>query len=210
VHGTITISSSFGAGGAYIGPAVAKSLGLKFYDRAIPVAVARELQIDQDEAIAFDSKAPGRLERLLAALANVSMPVVIAEMPGDPAMTPIRFKDATEAFLHQIADGEGGVILGRSAMVVLADCPDVLSVRLSGPAEARIAQTVEREGRDEATVRAEQKATDSARESYSQAFYGVRQSDAKLYDLVIDSTVFSHEACAEMIVTAARDRFGAN
>jgi cytidylate kinase len=92
---------------------------------------------------------------------------------------------------------------------VLADRPDVLSVRLAGPAEDRVAQTVARSGGDEVTVRAEQKATDAAREAYVQAFYNVRQSDPTLYHLIIDSTVVSYDACAEIIVAAAKDRFHA-
>jgi cytidylate kinase len=208
VHGTITISSSFGAGGAYIGPSVAERLGLKFYDRAIPVAVASELHMGQEEAIALDAKAPGRLERVLSALANVSLPIGIAEMPSDLVTTPNRFKDATEAVLHQIANGEGGVVLGRAAMAVLKDRPDVLSVRLTGPPEARIAKAMKHTGEDEAMVRAEQKSTDTARDAYAQAFYGVRQGDPRLYHLVIDSTALSDELCVEMIVLAAKDKLG--
>jgi len=206
VPGTITISASFGAGGSSIGPAVAERLGLKFYDRAIPVAVASELHMDQEDAIALDAKAPGRLERVLSALANVSLPIGIAEMPGDLVLTPNRFKEATEAVLHQIADGEGGVVLGRTAMAVLANRPDVLSVRLSGPAEARIAKAAKSTGEDEAKVRAEQKSTDGARDAYAQAFYGVRQGDPRLYHLVIDTTALSDETSVELISLAAMDR----
>jgi cytidylate kinase len=207
MHGTITISSSFGAGGAIVGPAVASELGLKFFDRAIPVAVASELQVDLSDAIALDWKAPGRLERVLAALSSISLPIGIAEMPGDLVTSPNRFKDATEAILRQIADGEGGVVLGRASMVVLAGRPDVLCVRLDGPSEARIALQMERTGGDEATIRAEQRSTDGARDAYAQAFYNVHQSDSRLYHLVIDSTVVSYDACTEIVVAAARDRF---
>jgi len=207
VRGTITISSSFGAGGAHIGPAVAAELDLKFYDRAIPVAVARELHIDQDQAIALDSKAPGRIERLLTALSTASLPIGVPEMPGDLMSSPNRFKDATERVLHQIADGDGGVILGRAAMVVLAHRPDVLSVRLTGPAEARIAKAIA-SGEDEAAARAEQKSTDAARDAYAQAFYGVKQRDSSLYQLLIDTTALSDDASVKIIVEAARDRLG--
>jgi cytidylate kinase len=208
VHGTITISSSFAAGGTNIGLDVATQLGLQFFDRAIPVAVARKLNVDQKDAIAQDWKAPGRLERVLAALSSVSLPIGLPEMQGEIAASPSRFKDATEEVLRQIADGEGGVVLGRASMVVLHGRPDVLSVRLSGPADARIAQMIALTGTDEATARAEQKATDDARAAYAQAFYGVRQDDPDYYHLVLDTTVISHETCAQIIIAAAKDRFG--
>jgi cytidylate kinase len=206
VRGTITISSTFGAGGSPVGRTVASQLGLKFYDRAIQAAVAHQLQIDPDDALALDSRAPGRLERLFTAISNVSLPIGVPEMTGDLTTTPDRFKDATEAILRQIADGEGGVVLGRASMVVLGGRSDVLSVRLTGPVEGRIARAID-SGEDAATARAEQKETDQARDAYAQVFYGVKQRDPSLYHLVIDSTVISEQACAAIIVAAAHDRF---
>ena len=48
--GVVTLSASYGAGGSEIGPAVAAALGLPFVDRAVPVEVARKLDVPRDEA----------------------------------------------------------------------------------------------------------------------------------------------------------------
>ena len=205
---TITISSSFASGGATIGPAVADRLGLKFFDRAIPVAVAKQLDVDVDEAVAGDMKAPGRLERMLSAISSVSLPTGLPDVPGDLFSSPDRFKIATERILRQIADGEGGVVHGRAAMVVLRDRPDVLCVRLDGPADVRLAQQVERHGGDRKEIEAEMRSTDAAREAYSRTFYGVSQDDPTLYHLSIDTTVISWDAATDLIVAAAEDVFG--
>ncbi|MCU1493201.1 MAG: hypothetical protein JWO62_965 [Acidimicrobiaceae bacterium] len=205
--GAVTISASYGTAGAIIGPVVAERLGLEFFDRAIPVAVAQRLAIDAEEALAHDERPPGLVDRLLSALANVAVPIG-ADTGSEMGATRTSFCESTEAVLRQIADGPGGVVLGRAAMVVLAGRPDVLCVRLDGPLEARIAQAVRLHGVDEQTARSEQRAADRAREAYSHIFYGVGQGDPKLYHLVIDSTAIPVEACVEIIVEAARARFG--
>jgi hypothetical protein len=84
----------------------------------------------------------------------------------------------------------------------------VLCVRLDGPVEARIAQ-VAAQGTDEASARQGQREVDSARGAYARVFFNVRQDDPRLYHVILDSTVLSVEACVDIIVRAAQDRFGA-
>ncbi len=204
--GVVTISASYGAAGAYVGPAVAGHLGLEFFDRVIPLEVARRLAIDDDLAVAKDEHPPGLVDRLLAALANVAVP--IGADPGHEAIgSRTSYCASTEDVLRQIADGPGGVVLGRAAMVVLGGRPDVLCVRLDGPADARAAQAAALNGVDVDAARAEQRQADRVREAYAQVFYGVSQSDPALYHVSIDSTALPVRACVEMIVVAARARF---
>ena len=141
---TVTISSSFGAGGNIVGPAAAERLGLPFFDRAIPAAVANRLAIPIEEAAAQDEKAPSTWARLARAFANMAVPM--APQVPDPGDDPDQFRAETERILHQIAQSTGGVILGRGAMVVLADRPDVLRVRLDGDPEARIRRVAGQRG----------------------------------------------------------------
>ena len=121
--------------------------------------------------------------------------------------TPERFRSATAAALHGVADTTGAVVLGRAGMVVLGDRSDVLCVRLDGPVEARVAQVVA-QGIDEATARQGQRQVDRAREAYARVFFNVRQDDPGLYHIVLDSTVISVQGCIDIIVRAAKDRFG--
>ena len=114
----------------------------------------------------------------------------------------------TEAQLQHIADTTGAVVLGRAGMVALSGGPSVLCVRLDGTVEARIAQVVAH-GIEEASARQGQRDVDSAREAYARVFFNARQGDPRLYHLMLDSTVLSAEACTDIIVRAAQDRFGA-
>jgi cytidylate kinase len=113
----------------------------------------------------------------------------------------------SEAKLREVAATTGAVILGRAAMVVLGNRPDVLCARLDGPVEARIAQVISL-GIDEATARKQQREVDKARDSYARVFFNVRQDDPRLYHVVLDSTALSLEACVDILDRAARDRFG--
>ncbi len=205
--GAVTISASYGAAGGTVGPAVAERLGLEFYDRAVPVAVARELACEIERAEANDERPPGRLDRLITALASLAVPIG-PDVPSQFVDAGNDFTRATEEVLRRIADGRGGVVLGRAGMVVLGGRPDVLRVRLDGPPEARIEQAVRMQGVGEARARAEQRETDRVREAYSQTFYGVSQSDPSLYQLILDSTSLPVELCVDIVVLAARQVLG--
>lgn len=203
--GSVTISASYGAHGDRVGHAVAERLGLSFLDRAIPNAVARQLQLSDQSAETLDERAPSRWERIFGSLSGLD-----AYGPTGQLHRPIEsmesFRLATETVLRQIADSTGAVILGRAAMVVLKGRADVLRVRLDGPLDARIAQVVA-SGIDETTARETQKQVDSAREHYAGFFYNVRQDDVRHYHLFIDSTAVSPEDCTDIIVKAAQSRF---
>jgi cytidylate kinase len=202
--GTVTISASYGAGGSAIAPAVADVLGLPFFDRAIPAAVASKLAVPLAEAEEKDETVESRLVRLIASMAV--LPDVTGRTLGHRRSADIRaFKTKTEETLNEIAAGTGGVILGRAAAVVLVDAPNALHVRLDGPAEARVAALVRR-GRDERVAREEQRANDAARAEYVRHFYRCDPAAAQHYHLVIDTTLFGWEPATDLVVAAARAR----
>jgi cytidylate kinase len=204
----VTLSASYGARGDKVGRALAERLQLPFVDRAIPTAAAaRQLGLPEDVAESLDEHPPSRWQRIAARFANVGVPVGPVVLPTDIALTPEQFRSVTEAQLQHMADTTGAVVLGRAGMVVLGGRPDVLCVRLDGPAEARIAQ-VTAQGTDETSARQGQREVDSARETYARVFFNARQDNPQLYHVILDSTVLSAETCIDIIIRAAHDRFG--
>jgi Cytidylate kinase-like family len=209
----VTLSASFGAGGSLIGPRVAERLGLPFLDRAIPTAVAEALAVPMADAIAHDGRRTPSLGRLLANLARAaaapdtafgSAPTAARASLGDQPEQA--FRDQTERVLQQIADTDGGVILGRAAAIVLRDRASALHVRLDGPPEARVQRAVSFDQLDEDQARKLLGETDRAREGYVKHFYKCDPRDACHYHLVIDSTVLELDTCVDLIVTAAQAR----
>jgi cytidylate kinase len=201
----ITLSAPYGAGGSQIGPEIAERLGVPFLDRAIPTAVAERMAVPLSEALDRDESLGTPMARMSNWLGHVGQAF------GAPAALPEDFEGdtyrrATEQVIREHAAGEGAVILGRAAAVVLREEPHALHVRLDGPVGARITQGMELEGVDRATAERHVADTDRAREAYVGHFYRVDARDPSLYHLVIDSTAIPLETCADLIVEAAAAR----
>ena len=142
------------------------------------------------------------LERLLRGFAGADVGV---PAPADAeTYTPEDFRDATEEVLLRQHDTGAGVIVGRAAVVVLREHPDVLRVRIDGPPEARIRQALSLGAPDEPTARRTARQLDRAHAAYAHHFYGVDITDRSLYHLVLDSTAIGVDGCAELIAVAAR------
>jgi MFS family permease/cytidylate kinase len=203
----VAISAAYGAAGSIVGPEVARRLGLPFVDRAIPATVAHALASPLTEAADYDDASDHGLAYLLATAARCVPQYGLQPLePGRALEEPEVFRLTTEAVLWQVAATTGGVILGRAATLVLKDHPGVLRVRLGGPAEARVAQASGLEGIDEESARRRRAETDAARAAYARQFYGADMSDARRFDLVLDSTQVSLDACADIILTAVTSR----
>src|SRR4051812_630039 len=168
--GVVTISAPYGCGGAEVAPAVAERLALPFHDRAIPAQVAGRLGVPVAEAEANDETVVRGLWRLVASLGTMPDPVG-GVMPMTAVPDERAYRQQTERVLGEIADGAGGVVLGRGGALVLGDRPDVLHVRLDGPPERRLAAAVARSGRPRDDIRRELEANDRSREAYVRHFY---------------------------------------
>jgi cytidylate kinase-like protein len=203
--GVVTVSASFGAGGAEIAPAVAERLALPFHDRVIPAQVAGRLGVPVAEAEANDETVTRGLWRLVTSLGTMPDPVG-GVLPTSTLPDERAYRAQTEKVLGEIAAGPGGVVLGRAAAMVLRDRADVLHVRLDGPPERRLADAVEHSGRPEDEVRAARDAADRARVAYVRHFYRCDPGEARHYHLVVDSTAIPHATVVDIIVAVARAR----
>jgi cytidylate kinase len=203
--GVVTISASYGCGGAEVGRAVAERLGLTFHDRAIPAQVAGRLGVPLAEAEANDETVVRGLWRLVASLGTMPDPVG-GVMPTSSVPDERAYRQQTERILAEIADGVGGVVLGRAAAMVLRDRPHVLNVRLDGPKERRLAAAVARSGRPRDEVRRELEVNDRSREAYVRHFYRCDPAEALHYHLVLDGTAMPLDTVIDIVVAAAWGR----
>jgi len=202
----VTISATFGTGGSVIGPAVAERLGVPFVDRAIPSAVAEELGVSLEEALAYDDRGESGVGRLLVGmlrLPNAAFGAAELGMLSGVPLSPEEFTMRTERIMRETARRSGGVFLGRAGAVVLADHPGALHVRLDGPLRRRVLQTAAFSGIPEREARRIVVANDRARAAYVRQFYRVNPADPQLYHMILDSTVIPVPICVELILTAA-------
>ena len=193
----VTISASYGAGGGWVGTAVAERLGYRFLDRAIPVQVAERLAVALEHAEAHDEAAAPPCTRLFAHLPNTSGVLV-------PEATMAAFCRETERLIVETADSEDVVVRGRAAALVPRERLGALHVRLDGPSAARVAQAMRMEAIDEEEARRRRRDPDRVRLHYVKHFSRADPRDPRHYHLFLDSTALPLETCVELIVTAAR------
>jgi cytidylate kinase len=198
----VTISASYGAGGAYVGPRLAERLGVPFVDRAIPTEVAHRLAVPLTEAIHHDESAGTVFERFIRVLAPAGMAFGARPFLDHEIVDENAYRDMTEQVIREQALGEGGVFLGRAAALVLREVPGALHVRLYGPREARVERAMESERieREEAERRLAD--NDRAREAYVHHFYGADANDLRYYHLAIDTSAFDLDRVVDLIVAA--------
>jgi len=200
----VTISATYGAGGAIVGPAVAERLGVPFVDRAIPVEVANDLGIPVDDAVSRDEKVKGWLGRMLAATAPLSAEWMVGpEHVRTALLSDVAVLRCTEGVIRKVCGG-GGVVLGRAAAIVLREHPGALHVRLDGDPERRVRQAMRMLGVDEHEARDALVRNDKARVAYVRHFYGADPASPEHYDLVLDSTRVPLDTCTEIILTAVK------
>lgn len=201
----VTLSAAYGAGGGFVGPAVADRLGVPFIDRAIPAAVASELGVSLEDALARDEQIKGWLSRMLAAAAPLSGDYLVGyETPRTALLPDSEFVACTQEAIRQAVATTGGVILGRAGAIVLRDHPTALHVRLDGDRERRVRQAMRLLRLDEEQARDALERNDSARTGYVRHFYRADPASPKHYHLVLDSTRIPLDCCIELIVTAAK------
>jgi cytidylate kinase len=199
----VTISASYGAGGSEIGPRVARRLGARFIDRAIPVAVAHELGISVEEAEAVAQNAPSRLWALFAGMATT--PDGMAVFGTQSQRTNEReLIEQTERQIREVAAEGDCVLLGRAAAIVLADHPGALHVRLRGAVEGRIEAAMHQHGIDRDTATAAQKENDKIRSGYVKHFYRSDSANPAQYHLVLDTVRLGWSRAEDLVVEAVR------
>jgi cytidylate kinase len=198
----ITVSAAYGAGGSVIAPALADRLGLPFLQRVTTSEGHVAEPGPCDEQLSAEEIKATPVHRLLAHFTQ-AMPAGPTQSPPSTHHQDEHLRGHAEAGIQRLLVGDGGVILGRGAAVVLGKDRG-FHVRLDGPAERRVVQGAAIEGISEEQARERLSAADKARTAYVRRLYRCDPADASLYHLVIDSTAIPLDTVIELILTAAR------
>jgi cytidylate kinase len=221
----VTISATYGTGGGLIAPRLAEELGVPFVDRLISADMSqdisreeRALESGQPEKPGAERSLEGLTEyeqmtsptgRLLSYFARAaSIGVMLA--PDAEVEDDTTIRERTEAGLKEQAAGDPGVVLGRAGAVILASRPRAFHVRLDAPVERRVAWASGLEGLDVEATKRRQAETDRARTVFVKRLFRVDPGDARLYHLVLDSTVLGVDRSVQVVAAAARAFFEAN
>ncbi|MDD3278361.1 MAG: cytidylate kinase-like family protein [Lachnospiraceae bacterium] len=200
----ITIARQYGSGGKTIGQMIAKELNIPFYDRDILRLASDESGINEALFARLDEKL-GRTN-----LFHVSKDVYEGELiPPDSD----DFVSAKNLFNYQakvikgLAQTESCVIVGRGADFILEDYPNAMSVFVHASREFCLNAAMER---NSMTIKEMEKyiaKTDKYRGDYYKYYTGHEWTDARNYDLCLNSGKLGFEKCMQEILSYRKIRF---
>lgn len=194
---TITIGRQFGSGGRLIGQALAKDLGIEYYDKALLVEAARHAGMSTELFERKDEKAPsffGGIMSLNMGYSTYSM------YPGGSSISDDALYRAQSDVIRSLADRSSCVIVGRSADYALRDRKNVINVFIHAPIEERVRRIMERG--DAATpeqARQIAEKNNKLRAAYYNFYTDKKWGHASSYDLTIDSSRITIDQAVELI-----------
>lgn len=191
----VTISREYGSGGRLIGRLVAQKLGVPFYDNELITEAAQQSGLSEELIRTAELRAKSNFSYTLSSAINFGEGMVGDGMSMNEKLFLTQFDIITEIGLK----GEG-VIVGRCADYVLRQIVDVTNVFIFAEMEERIERCVNVYGEDSGTVIDTIKSYDKARRNYYNYHTSQKWGDYRNYNLMINSSRISEEACADMIV----------
>lgn len=197
----ITIGRTFGSGGRALGRLIADRLGIRFYDKELLVEAARKAGYNLEYFEKNDERAP----RIMGAIIPFSMGFYPMSWLGDSVNTSDGIYKAQSDLIHELADTEPCVIVGRSADYILRDRTDVVNIFVHAPdadCARRIVARVESANEDEAIALARK--SNKLRANFYNFYTDKRWGDARSYDLCIDSSTLPLEDIADFVIDYTR------
>ena len=196
----VTISRQFGSGGAYIGQSIAKRLGYEYVDRGILQQAARRLGEEESRLSAREERVTGFWEGFFRAF-STGIPEA-GYVP--PPIRPVYDKDLFDAeaeSINEIADIRDAVIIGRGGFHVLKGRPGLVKVFIHANREFRVRRAMEVYGiKDIKEAASLLDDLDRERRRFIHTMTGVDWTDARNYDLCIDTGVVDFPAAEEMVL----------
>ncbi|HVB23677.1 MAG TPA: cytidylate kinase-like family protein [Ktedonobacteraceae bacterium] len=196
----ITISREYGSGGGEIAARLAHKLGWRLVDHEVVVRVARELGVSEADAEEHDERSVSLFSRILISMQSIQPPVYVEASTAPILLTnEYDYRNALNKVVTAAVDSGNVVIVGRGSQMLLAQRRDVLHVRIVASLERRIQYVMSREGLAQDAARSRIQAKDRDRARYLQAEYQRDPSDARLYDLVVNTNVIDLDSAVDLI-----------
>ncbi len=193
----ITIGREFGAGGLEIGQALAKKLGITFYDRQLNELAARQSGLPLEKV--------EELEEHLTREVIYDFKAAAYDMTGSGLSPEERLFVAQTAMIRKIAAGdESCVIMGRCADYTLYQEPNCFRIFIHAIPPARIDRIMNQFGLSEDEARRQMVNTDAARANHYKHFTGREYGKQEYYHLAVDSGMLGTDASVELIMNAIR------
>lgn len=188
----ITISREYGSGGHEVGEKLAKKLGVKLYDKYLIDETAKELGYpvefvkDNEQNIST-----GKLWELI--FTDKSIPISMNPSKDDAIFV------SQSRTIQALAMKEPCVIIGRCANWVLRDDSDSFHVFVCSDTEDAVKRAAGYLNLDERAAKEQVVRTNKARANHYWQYTGGDWSDARNYDLVVNSSKISIDDIVDII-----------
>lgn len=193
----ITIARGYGSGGRTIGKMLAQKLGVHYYDKELLQRASDESGINV-KLFAQSDENLKKPKLFKPAKVHYSGEVIPPE--SDDFVSEQNLFNYQVKVIHQLAETESCVIVGRCADFILKDSPNVLRIYVHAPMDYCIEKTME----IHATFSREEaerfiRRTDRRRAGYYRYFTGRDWKDADNYDLCINSSLLGWDKCVALV-----------
>lgn len=201
----ITIARQYGSGGKTVGEMLAKDLGIHYYDKELMKLASDDSGINEALFVKADEKVKSSL--LFRAAKKAYQGELIPPESDDFTSNDNLFNYQAK-IIKELAKQESCVIIGRCADFVLRDYENVLSVFVHAPGDFCLEQAAKKHSMSTRELEKYIARTDKRRAEYYKYHTGREWTDARNYDLCLDSSKLGFERCVEEIKAYIKVRFG--
>lgn len=188
---TIAISREAGANGCLVAEAVGEKLGWVVYDRDLVQLLGEEMGVRSSLVEKLDERRASWLRECVEAFASV------------PSVSQSTYLHHLVETLHTLAAYGECVIVGRGAAQILPGS-STLRVRLVADLNDRIRVIERRRKLTHSEATAWVKAVDRERAGFVMDNFRIDPSEPRRYDLIVNTSRFSIEESADIIIAALR------
>ncbi len=201
----VTIARQYGSGGRTIGKMLAEEMGVQAYDREILRLASEDSGINENLFNQVDEKL--KSTRLFGIMKRHYKGELIPPESDDFISNQNLFNYQAKV-IKELAETESCVIIGRCGDYVLKSYPNVVRVFVHAPHEYCVKMAIERGAHTGRDVEKFIEKTDKYRAEYYRYYTGQEWTDARNYDLCLDSERLGFEGCVKAIRSYIDIRFG--
>jgi CMP/dCMP kinase len=194
----ITISRQLGSGGVYVGQQLAKIINIFYADHEIIRQAAKQLSALEEDLEFHDEKITSFWKSFLQLYTTGTPDVYMPPKNNIPTRRDL-FKAETE-IIERIAKERSAVIIGRCGAYVLREHPNHVSIFLHGDITFRKGHIQTLYNVSEEIAGKMVAKSDEERALYHRTFTGKEWTDARRYDISIDTSKIGLDKSVELIL----------
>jgi cytidylate kinase len=201
----VTITRQMGSGGSYIGYAVASQLHLRYMNREILRRAAQTLHVEDTQTLESLEERRGSIWAKLALKIAMGAPEA-AFVPVFLGFDEDDVFDVESRIIRAIAEQEDAVFIGHGAGFVLRNHPGVIRVFVHAPESWRIAAAQRTYALKLEAARELIRRSDRRRARFIEGMSGVPWTDARLYDISVDTSAIDVSLIIEWLAELVQAR----